>query len=60
MEYRNYETAEILEVFADLDYYDPELCAEICARAGLEEDWAEADGETFEDVLNRALEILGL
>lgn len=60
MEYRNYENAELVEMFAGLDYYDPELSAEICARAGLEEEWSNADSETFEEVLDRALEILGL
>lgn len=32
---------------------------EICTRAGLEEEWHNADCETFEDVVYKALEILG-
>ena len=60
MNYRNYENAELLNLEASLDYHDPELSAEICASAGLEEEWSNADSETFESVLDRALEILGL
>ena len=60
MEYRNYENATLLITESVLDSHDPELSAEICARAGLEEEWSNADSETFEEVLDRALEILGL
>lgn len=58
MTYRNYENAELLSLEASLDYHDPDLVAEICARAGLEEEWSNADSETFEEVLDRAINIL--
>ena len=65
MEYRNYENAELLSLEASLDYHNPDLVAEICDRAGLSEalDAAHGDssadgGETFERVLDRAIDIL--
>ena len=65
MTYRNYETAALLILEAGLDYHDPELVAEICDRAGLSEDYAASHGdssadpgESFESVLDRAIEIL--
>lgn len=66
MNYRNYENAELLNLEASLDYHDPDLVAEICDRAGLSEAYtastgeSSADGVSFESVLDRALEILGL
>ena len=58
MEYRNYENAELVEMFAGLDYYDPDMNSEICDRAGLSEEYKSSDGETFESVIYRAIEIL--
>lgn len=58
MTYKDYTDAELLKVESGLDYYDPELVTEICNRAGLDKDWADADGESFETILDQALEIL--
>jgi hypothetical protein len=58
MKYRNYTTTELIVMDAGRDYYDPELVAEICDRAGLEEELEASDGESFEGVLNRAVKIL--
>lgn len=49
---------ELLKTEASLNYHDLELDAIICSRAGLEIEWANADSETFEGVLDRAIEIL--
>lgn len=49
---------ELLETEASLNHHDLELDAIICSRAGLEIEWANADSETFEGVLDRAIEIL--
>ena len=57
-EYKNFETTGLILLEAGLDYHDPALVAEICNRAGLLEEWNSADGESFESVLDRALEIL--
>jgi hypothetical protein len=63
--FRDCSTTELLAIDAGLDYYDLDLVAEICDRAGLSEAYAAADGdssadggETFESVYYRALEIL--
>jgi hypothetical protein len=64
-EYKNFETTGLILLEAGLDYHDPALVAEICDRAGLSEAYAASHGdssadpgESFESVLDRALEIL--
>lgn len=37
-----------------------EECAELCRLAGMEFEWLEADGETFESVLNEAAKKLNV
>jgi hypothetical protein len=63
--FRDCTTIELLVENAVRDYHDPDLIEEICDRAGLADAYAashgdsSADGgETFESVLDRALEIL--
>ena len=66
--FRDCTTTELLAIDAGLDYYDLDLIAEICDRAGLSEAYAAADGDSsadggetrdfFESVYYRALEIL--
>jgi hypothetical protein len=56
--YKDYTTAALLMTESALDYHDPELVAEICDRAGLCEELEAADGETFESVIDKAIEIL--
>ena len=65
MNYKNYENSALLITESALDYHDPELVEEICDRAGLSEAYAASHGdssadpgESFESVLDRALEIL--
>jgi hypothetical protein len=57
-EYRDYETVGLILLEDSLDYHDPDLVAEICDRAGLLEEYAASDGESFESILDRAIEIL--
>lgn len=38
--------------------HNPDLNEEICRRAGLLEEYQSSDGETFEAVLSKAVEIL--
>lgn len=38
----------------------PELCEELCRMADMESEWADADGESFEDVVYAAAEKLGV
>ena len=58
--YRDLSDNELIEKFAQMDYYDPDLCALICERADLAERWARADGESFEAVVEKAAEKLGV
>lgn len=34
--------------------------AKLCEYAGLSEEWAQADGDTFEQIAHKAAEILGV
>ena len=63
--FRDCTTIELLVMDAGRDYHDPDLIEEICNRAGLSEAYAASHGdssadpgESFESVLDRALEIL--
>ena len=49
---------ELLDIERRLTYHIPELTEEICYRAGLLEEFKNATGETFEIVLDDAIEIL--
>lgn len=51
---------EIAEEIRNSDEWDFELCGELCKLAGLEHEWEEADGETFEFVLERTADILNV
>lgn len=56
--YKDCTTEALLVIESGLDYYDPELVAEICDRAGLSEEYEVTDGENFESILYQAIEIL--
>ena len=58
MTYKDYTNFALLMIESASDQHNPELAAEICHRAGLLEEWNSADGETFESVIDRAIEIL--
>lgn len=51
---------EIASALIASDTWDMELCEKLCALAGLSEEWDAADGETFESVVYKAAEILGV
>jgi hypothetical protein len=51
---------EIAEAIRNADEWDLDDCRELCELAGLSEEWAKADGETFEQVIYKAAEILGV
>jgi hypothetical protein len=57
---KNYEAEQIAERIRTADEWNADDCAELCELAGLDEEWEEADGETFESVVYRAAEILGV
>lgn len=49
---------QLLAVNDTYDYYDADICREICNRAGLRDKWDAADGEQFEGILDKAIAIL--
>ena len=42
------------------DEWNPEDCRRLCELAGIEDEWDAADGETFEQVVFKAAEILNV
>lgn len=52
--------AELIAAINAFPFWIPELCEELCARAGLEDEWEAACGEDFEPILFEAAEKLGL
>lgn len=52
--------AQLAEAIKCNDEWDFDTLSELCRRAGLESEWKEADGDSFESVVNRAAEILGV
>lgn len=54
------EIQVIAERIRSKDYWDMGSCIEFCKLAGLEEEFNNADGETFESVLFEAAERLGV
>ena len=58
--YPSTEAVELAERIRKADEWNSEDLAELCEMAGLEREWQEADGETFEQVAYKAAEILGV
>lgn len=58
--YPSEEAVELAERIRNADEWNAEDLAELCKMAGLEKEWQEADGETFEQVAYKAAEILGV
>lgn len=48
----------VLDFIGDSGIYTPEVLEEICRRAGMQEEWDAADGETFERVAQVAAQEL--
>ena len=60
--FERYHALDIAFAIANADTWDecePE-CAELCRLAGMESEWLEADGDTFESVLNAAAKKLNV
>lgn len=56
--YNNMTDKELSETIKSSGEWDLEALKELCKRAGLENEWNEATGETFESVAYKAAEIL--
>lgn len=57
---KNYEEEQIANRIRNADEWNADDCAELCRLAGLEKEWKNADGETFESVVFKAAEILNV
>lgn len=51
---------ELANEINSLDYCIPELLIELCKRAGILDEWNESSIETFESVVYKAADILGV
>lgn len=51
---------EIAEAIRDSEYWSMEACQELCDAAGMGAEFAAADGDTFESVVFKAAEKLGV
>lgn len=54
------DAEDVAERIRNADEWDPDDCRELCDLAGLSDEWANADGNTFEQVIYKAAEILGV
>ena len=52
--------SELAKEISDSEVWEPEYLADLAWRAGLWEEWQDADGDTFESVAFKAAEILGV
>lgn len=59
---KNIYTLNLALVISNADTWDEckAECAELCRLAGMESEWQEADGDTFESVLNEAAKKLNV
>ena len=54
------EAVEVAARIQESNTWDGDACRELCDLAGLADEWDAADGETFEDVIYKAANILGV
>ena len=52
------EAEELAEKIRKNPEWNLDDCRELCDLAGIHEEWEQADGETFEQVIGKAAEIL--
>lgn len=57
---KNTEVEKIAEAIRSMDTWDEELCKELCEAADMLDEWEAADGDTFESVIYKAAEKLGV
>lgn len=55
-----YTDKELEEKISSSDEWDMDLLKELCRRAGMEDEWDAADGDTFEEVALEAAGRLGV
>ncbi len=57
---KNAYVEELAMRIKEADTWDLDDCKALCEAAGLGDEWEESDGETFERVVERAADILGV
>lgn len=58
MKYYNLTNKELLNAYNASDEYIPAMCAEICTRVGMHEDYYYADCDNIDRVMEAAVEQL--
>lgn len=58
MKYYDYTNAELWNLYNASEVYDAEMCAEICLRVGMDEEYLLADGDNIDHVMEEAAERL--
>lgn len=53
-------TEELAQRINDLPEWDAQLLAELCSRAGIIDEWNDAEPEEAENIAYKAAEILGI
>lgn len=51
---------EIAESIRNSETWEQKDCEELCMLAGIDKEWEESDADTFESVIEKAAEILGV
>lgn len=54
------EAREIAQEIRAMDTWDMDLLRKLCVLANMEDEWDQADGEAFEEVVNKAAETFGV
>lgn len=57
---KNEAAEQIAKEIRESDMWDGDACRELCRMAGMEQEWTDADGETFEQVVYAAADKLGV
>lgn len=60
MNWREEEAREIAQEIRAMDTWDMDLLRKLCVLANMQDEWDQADGETFEEVANKAAMTLGV
>jgi hypothetical protein len=58
MRYFEMNNTELLNAYNASAEYDSEMCKEICARVGMKENYYNADGDSIDCIMERAVERL--
>lgn len=60
MDWKIEEAIELAESMRSKNYWDDDECSKLCELAGMTAEWEYADSDTFEALLYKAAEKLGV